>query len=176
MRVKLPSDSLGDERDDGEEVLKIARQERLHSPLPGLPCPGREGGDRSSEVACGGHSRDEKRDKGPPLSFTFDITAAENSTMWPFQKRTKAKPTADAWYDQGPLAVFFGLDPRFDEHMNVVYSYLGLMFFLAADHAGRAGLGRIESRGGRAYFVLTKEGRQKYPSPPDEEYLLEEWP
>ena len=80
----------------------------------------------------------------------------------------------DAWYDQGPLAVFFGLDPCFDEHMNVVYSYLGLMFFLAADHAGRAGLGRIESRGGRAYFVLTKEGRQKYLSPPDEEYLLEE--
>jgi protein gp37 len=39
---------------------------------------------------------------------------------------------------------------------------------LAADCAARAGLGRIESRGGRAYFVLTKEGRKKYPTPPDE--------
>jgi hypothetical protein len=74
----------------------------------------------------------------------------------------------DAWYDQGPLAVSFGLDPRYDEDLNVVFSYLGLMFHLAADHAARAGFGRIEGRGGRSYFVLTKEGRKKYPSPPDE--------
>jgi hypothetical protein len=80
----------------------------------------------------------------------------------------------DAWYDQGPLAVSFGLDPRYDEHLNVVYSYLGLMFFLAADHAARAGLGRIERRGGRAYFVLTTEGKEKYPSPPDEKSDLME--
>jgi hypothetical protein len=75
----------------------------------------------------------------------------------------------DAWYDQGPLAVSFGLDPRYDEALNVVFSYLGLIFFLAAEHATRAGLGRIETRGNRAWFVLTKAGRQKYPTPPDEE-------
>ena len=74
----------------------------------------------------------------------------------------------DAWYDQPPLAVSFGLHPRYDEDLNTVYSYLGLVFFLAADHSASAGLGRIESRGGRAYFVLTKEGRKKYPTPPDE--------
>src|SRR5437588_12677481 len=72
----------------------------------------------------------------------------------------------DAWYDQGPLAISFGLDARYDEHTNVVYSYLGLMFFLAADYAGRVGSARIESRGGLAYFMLTKEGQQEYPSPP----------
>jgi hypothetical protein len=74
----------------------------------------------------------------------------------------------DAWYDQGPLAVSFGLDPRYDEDLNVVFSYLGLIFFLAAGHAARAGLGRIETRGNRAWFVLTKAGRKKYPSPLDE--------
>jgi hypothetical protein len=75
----------------------------------------------------------------------------------------------DAWYDQGPLAVSLGLDRRYGEYMNVVYSYLGLMFFLAADHAIRAGLGHLESRGPRMYFMLTEEGRKEYPSPPDEE-------
>jgi hypothetical protein len=74
----------------------------------------------------------------------------------------------DAWYDQGPLAVSFGLNRRYDEDLNTVFSYLGLIFHLAANHAGRTGLGRIEGRGGRSYFVLTKEGRKKYPTPPDE--------
>lgn len=74
----------------------------------------------------------------------------------------------DAWYDQGPLAVSFGLAPRYDEDLNTVFSFLGLIFHLAADHAARVGLGRVETRGGRAYFVLTKEGRKKYPTPPDE--------
>jgi hypothetical protein len=74
----------------------------------------------------------------------------------------------DAWYDQGPLAVSFGLHPRYDEDLNTVFSYLGLIFHLAADHTARAGLGGIEGRGGRSYFVLTKEGRKKYPTPPDE--------
>jgi hypothetical protein len=74
----------------------------------------------------------------------------------------------DAWYDQGPLAVSCGLHPRYDEDLNLVYSFLGLLFHLAADHVASAGLGRIETRGGRAYFMLTKEGRKKYPTPPDE--------
>src|SRR5262245_57583973 len=58
----------------------------------------------------------------------------------------------DAWYDQGPLAVQFGLNPRYQEHRSTVYSFLGLIFFLAADHAQREGLGRVESRDGRAFF------------------------
>jgi hypothetical protein len=74
----------------------------------------------------------------------------------------------DAWYDQGPLAVSFGLHPRYDENLSMVFSYLGLIFHLAAGHAARAGLGRIEGRGGRSYFVLTKEGRKNYQTPPDE--------
>ena len=80
----------------------------------------------------------------------------------------------DAWYDQGPLAVSFGLDPRYDERVNVVYSYLGLMFCLAADHAARKGLGRTERRDTGVWFVLTREGRQRYPSPPEENLLLGE--
>jgi hypothetical protein len=75
----------------------------------------------------------------------------------------------DAWYDQGPLAVSLGLDRRYSEYMNIVYSYLGLIFFLAADHAIRAGLGHLESRGPRMYFMLTEEGRKKYPSFRDED-------
>jgi hypothetical protein len=75
----------------------------------------------------------------------------------------------DAWYDQGPLAVSFGLPSRYDEDLNTVFSFLGLIFNLAADHAARAGLGRIEGRGGRSYFVLTTEGRKKYPTPRDED-------
>jgi hypothetical protein len=80
----------------------------------------------------------------------------------------------DVWYDRGRLAVFFGLDPRYDEHVNVVYSYLGLIFCLAADNAVRRGLGRTETRSNGVCFVLTKEGRQKYPSPPEEDLLLGE--
>jgi hypothetical protein len=75
----------------------------------------------------------------------------------------------DAWYDQGPLAVSFGLDRRYADYLNVVYSYLGLMFFLAADNAIRAGFGHLEARGPRMYFMLTEEGRKKYPSPRDGE-------
>jgi hypothetical protein len=71
----------------------------------------------------------------------------------------------DAWYDQGPLAVSLGLDRRYGEYMNIIYSYLGLIFFVAADHAIRAGLGHLEPRGQRMYFMLTDEGRQKYPPP-----------
>jgi hypothetical protein len=71
----------------------------------------------------------------------------------------------DAWYDQGPLAVSLGLDRRYSEYMNIVYSYLGLIFFLAADHAIKAGLGRLESRGRRMYFMLTEKGRQEYRPP-----------
>ena len=74
----------------------------------------------------------------------------------------------DAWYDQGPLAVSFGLDPKYDEHVNVVYSYLGLIFCLAADDAARRGLGRMETRDDETRFVLTKAGRQTYPFSPDE--------
>jgi hypothetical protein len=73
----------------------------------------------------------------------------------------------DAWYDQGPLAVSFGLDPYFDTHPNAVFSYLGFIYFVAANRAWRAGLGRLEQRDGLVYFVLTDEGRIKYPSRSD---------
>jgi hypothetical protein len=77
-----------------------------------------------------------------------------------------------AWYDQAPFAVELGLDPGFEGHPNAVYSYLGLMFFLAAEHAHRAGLGHLEERGGRTSFVLTREGRGKYPRPDGEAFFL----
>lgn len=63
----------------------------------------------------------------------------------------------DAWYDQSALAVQFGLNPRHREHMSAVYSFLGLIFVLAADHAHREGLGRVESRDGRTFFVLNEK-------------------
>jgi hypothetical protein len=102
--------------------------------------------------------------------YLMECTAHEGRDGFLFETLVEG----DAWYDQGPLAVSFGLLPRYSEDLSTVFSYLGLIFFLAADHAASTGLGRIESRGGRAYFVLTEEGRMKYPTRPDEDIPFRE--